>query len=210
MNVQELTQFQEFIAAVQKYIGRELSAPEAIALVGYFPSLKGSSGVSANSDLVTEARLRAAQALNEGRQRVDESMTNTLQILGAVPAGAVAAQEGGVVKLINQAGSLAQLSAAGANATASGAQQQIPGVMGQIAERLMVLVKAEVERGIETRFAPLNEQISAAVQQLSDWVGTQKACATAATDAPTATSAPTPSETAATSANAVASKSQKT
>jgi Glu-tRNA(Gln) amidotransferase subunit E-like FAD-binding protein len=84
MSSEKPDRYQEFSAGVEQYIGRALSAPEKIVLASIFPALvSGADAHAVPADAVTQARLRAAQAVEEGRKRASETISSTLHAVRA-------------------------------------------------------------------------------------------------------------------------------
>lgn len=178
MTEQEKNRLQNFFHAVQQYVGRDLSTPEALVLATIFPSLQSRSPGSQNGagDIVGQARERAEQALESERQRVAETIKQTLGSLVAAPGGPASAQESGALALLNKATSLQQLQQAG-QAAFPGKRTDAPPIV-QIGERLMELVKEEVDRCFQEQFGKLNQQMAETLQRLNQWMAEQPQPAT--------------------------------
>lgn len=173
MNEQEKTRLQNFFQAVQQYIGRDLSTPEALVLATIIPSLQSPAPASSpvGGDFVNDARLRAGQILDAERQRVTDTMKATLG--AARPAAAIgdSQQENATLAVLNQAASLQQLQQAG-QAAFAGKDSEAPAIV-QIGTRLMDMIKEEVERCFQEQFGPLNQQMTQTLQSLNDWMALQ-------------------------------------
>lgn len=92
MSTEKPDRFQAFSASVEQYIARPLSPPEKIVLASIFPALvNGPDAHAVPADAVTQARLRAAQAVEEGRKRASETINSTLHGLRGNSAPAATA-----------------------------------------------------------------------------------------------------------------------
>ncbi len=75
----------ELLEVIQQFVGRELTAPEALVLASIFPSLQAEGAPARAPDPISEARQRAALVVAEGRKRADDTIGATLRNMGGGP-----------------------------------------------------------------------------------------------------------------------------
>ncbi|WP_027211929.1 hypothetical protein [Burkholderia sp. WSM2232] len=154
------------------------------------------ASAAASTDPAVHARLQAAQALNEGRQRSESLIREVLQKLKATAAQALQAQEReeqAILKIVETAQSLNDLRPSMLVTPASGLPPAAQLALPQIADRLANLVKTEVEQCFERYFGPLQRQLASALAQLDNAANAAPAPASATATATTANeSTPTP------------------
>ncbi|KRD75831.1 MULTISPECIES: hypothetical protein [unclassified Lysobacter] len=168
----ELTeQVHEF---ARQWLGHDLDEDERKQLAEFLTTLSANEAVLGG--YTDQARRHAADIVDQGRQRVEAAMKTVLGAANAPPADAAAPAKGAakaapltreeqaILRLLESSRTLgdlrpSQLKGAGEGETAA-AQLAI----AQIADRLAILIKAEVEACFERQYGPLTRQIEAVLE----------------------------------------------
>ena len=130
--------------------------------------------------------------MQEGQARVDTTIRQVLQKIQGTTTQALQAQDresAAILKVVEQAKTLADLRPSALNTTAAGAPSDSKMVMSQIADRLANLVKAEVEQSFKQNFGRLQQQLEQAIGEFTS-VRQQMQQASSATDKPQTPSPP--------------------
>lgn len=173
---------------------RELNAAEEQLLAEFQRSTLNAQGgnTPSPSDPAAYARQQAEQAVQEGQARVDTTIRQVLQKIQGTTTQALQAQDresAAILKVVEQAKTLADLRPSALNTTAAGAPSDSKMVMSQIADRLANLVKAEVEQSFKQNFGRLQQQLEQAIGEFTS-VRQQMQQASSATDKPQTPSPP--------------------
>ncbi|SFL18457.1 hypothetical protein [Lysobacter sp. cf310] len=168
----ELTeQVHEF---ARQWLGHDLDENERKQLAEFLTTLSADEAVLGG--YTDQARRHAADIVDQGRQRVEAAMKSVLGAASAPPGEAAAPAKGAastppltreeqaILRLLESSRTLddlrpSQLKGAGVGETAA-AQLAI----AQIADRLAILIKAEVEACFERQYGPLTRQIEAVLE----------------------------------------------
>jgi hypothetical protein len=201
----------------QTWLKRNLTAAELSELEQFRQSWEnqdrthhGAAGGTASSDPATHARLQAAQALNEGRQRSESLIRDVLQKLQTTASQALQAherEEQAILKIVETAHSLNDLRPSALMPPAAGLPPAAQLALPQIADRLANLVKTEVEKCFERYFGPLQRQLANALARIDNVAAPAAETDAAAAPPNTSTVPPVDSNTPAASISASQSPS---
>jgi hypothetical protein len=121
-----------------------------------------------SGDPAAQVRQQAAQAVSEAKQRSESAIRDVLKKLQGTTAQALQAHESeeqAILRIVEAARSLNDLRPSVLNLAASGAPPSAQVMLPQIADRLVNLIKTEVDQCFERHFGPLQRQLAAVIEQ---------------------------------------------
>lgn len=156
------------------WLGHDLGDDERKQLAEFLANLSANEAVLGG--YTDQARRHAADIVDQGRQRVEAAMKTVLGAADAPPGDAAAPaktaaagpplnrEEQAILRLLQSAHTLSDLRPANLKATGQGETPAAQLAIAQIADRLAILIKAEVEACFERQYGPLTRQIEAVLE----------------------------------------------
>ncbi|WP_157481071.1 MULTISPECIES: hypothetical protein [unclassified Lysobacter] len=158
----------------RQWLGHDLDENERRELAEFLATLSADEAVLGG--YTDQARRHAADIVDQGRQRVEAAMKSVLGAAkappgdaaapakGAAPAAPLTREEQAILRLLESSRTLGDLRPSHLKGAGEGETAAAQLAIAQIADRLAILIKAEVEACFERQYGPLTRQIEAVLE----------------------------------------------
>lgn len=158
----------------RQWLGHDLDENERRQLAEFLTTLSANEAVLGG--YTDQARRHAADIVDQGRQRVEAAMKTVLGTASAppgegaapakdaAPAAPLTREEQAILRLLESSRTLGDLRPSHLKGTGVGETAAAQLAIAQIADRLAILIKAEVEACFERQYGPLTRQIEAVLE----------------------------------------------
>jgi hypothetical protein len=157
----------------RQWLGHDLDENERRELAEFLATLSADEAVLGG--YTDQARRHAADIVDQGRQRVEAAMKTVLGAAktppgdaapakGAAPAAPLTREEQAILRLLESSRTLGDLRPSHLKGASEGETAAAQLAIAQIADRLAILIKAEVEACFERQYGPLTRQIEAVLE----------------------------------------------
>lgn len=158
----------------RQWLGHDLDEDERRQLAEFLTTLSANEAVLGG--YTDQARRHAADIVDQGRQRVEAAMKTVLGTVDAPPGGGAAPakdaaptapltrEEQAILRLLESSRTLGDLRPSHLKGAGAGETAAAQLAIAQIADRLAILIKAEVEACFERQYGPLTRQIEAVLE----------------------------------------------